>query len=182
MTVNREKLDKLGRFLLRNDWTGGLSAGVAWLVFLQVPARCRQVKQWAELVRHGLLDGALLSSFCLERRLLSAQLPHWEGLSAPPPVKPCEPYASSCISPKQCRICMKTSSDKRFRGCGLAGSCYNLLHTEHSGVLSAGSMDAGLAQQVFIGALQAIGASARTCRVGACPAPIPVAQFIPLNP
>ena len=46
MTVNRESLDRLGRFLLRglrigastvsivellrNDWTGGISAGVAW--------------------------------------------------------------------------------------------------------------------------------------------------------
>jgi hypothetical protein len=55
MTVNREKLDKLGRFLLRglrigastvsivellrDDWTGGLSAGVAWLVFLQEERR-----------------------------------------------------------------------------------------------------------------------------------------------
>ena len=25
--------------LLRNDWTGGISAGVAWLVFLQVEQR-----------------------------------------------------------------------------------------------------------------------------------------------
>jgi hypothetical protein len=39
MTVNRESLEKLGRFLLRNDWTGGISAGVAWLVFLQVERR-----------------------------------------------------------------------------------------------------------------------------------------------
>ena len=55
MTVNRETLDKLGRFLLRglrigastvsivellrNDWTGGISAGVAWLVCLQVERR-----------------------------------------------------------------------------------------------------------------------------------------------
>ena len=55
MTVNRESLDRLGRFLLRglrigastvsivallrNDWTGGISAGVAWLVFLQVERR-----------------------------------------------------------------------------------------------------------------------------------------------
>ncbi|MEB3307506.1 MAG: hypothetical protein VKK98_05060, partial [Cyanobacteriota bacterium] len=46
----------------------------------QVPARCRQAADWAELVRHGLLDGALLSSFGLERRLLSTQLPQWEGL------------------------------------------------------------------------------------------------------
>jgi hypothetical protein len=55
MAVNQESLDKLGRFLLRglrigastvsivellrNDWTGGISAGVAWLVFLQVERR-----------------------------------------------------------------------------------------------------------------------------------------------
>jgi hypothetical protein len=55
MTVNRETLEKLGRFLLRglrigtstvsivellrDDWTGGLSAGVAWLVFLQEERR-----------------------------------------------------------------------------------------------------------------------------------------------
>jgi len=55
MTENRDKMEKLGRFLLRglrigastvavvellrNDWTGGLSAGVAWLVFLQVERR-----------------------------------------------------------------------------------------------------------------------------------------------
>jgi predicted DNA repair protein MutK len=55
MTENRESLEKLGRFLLRglrigastvsivellrNDWTGGISAGVAWLVFLQVERR-----------------------------------------------------------------------------------------------------------------------------------------------
>ena len=48
-------MDKLGRFLLRglrigastvavvellrNHWTGGLSAGVAWLLFLQVERR-----------------------------------------------------------------------------------------------------------------------------------------------
>jgi hypothetical protein len=25
--------------LLRNDWTGGISAGVAWLVFVQVERR-----------------------------------------------------------------------------------------------------------------------------------------------
>jgi len=49
------KLQQLGRFglralriaassasiieLLRNDWTGGISAGVAWLVFVQVERR-----------------------------------------------------------------------------------------------------------------------------------------------
>ena len=52
MTLNREKL---GRFLLRglrigastvstvellrNDWSGGISAGMAWLIFLQVERR-----------------------------------------------------------------------------------------------------------------------------------------------
>jgi len=55
MTKNRDTLEKLGRFLLRglrigastvsivellrNDWTGGISAGLAWLVFLQVERR-----------------------------------------------------------------------------------------------------------------------------------------------
>ena len=55
MTENRQSLEKLGRFLLRglrigastvsivellrNDWTGGISAGAAWLVFLQVERR-----------------------------------------------------------------------------------------------------------------------------------------------
>ena len=55
MAVNQESLEKLGRFLLRglrigastvsivellrSDWTGGISAGVAWLVFLQVERR-----------------------------------------------------------------------------------------------------------------------------------------------
>ena len=49
------RIEQLGRFLLRglrigastisiiellrNDWTGGISAGVAWLVFLQVERR-----------------------------------------------------------------------------------------------------------------------------------------------
>jgi predicted DNA repair protein MutK len=55
MTAKRDTLERLGRFLLRglrigastvsivellrNDWTGGISAGVAWLVFLQVERR-----------------------------------------------------------------------------------------------------------------------------------------------
>jgi predicted DNA repair protein MutK len=55
MTVNREMLDKLGRFLLRGlrigastvsivdllrqHWIGGITAGAAWLVFLQVERR-----------------------------------------------------------------------------------------------------------------------------------------------
>jgi hypothetical protein len=61
MPVN---LEKLGRFLLRglrigastvsivellrNDWTGGISAGVAWLVFLQVERRLTPAEQEAD--------------------------------------------------------------------------------------------------------------------------------------
>lgn len=56
MTVGgSSRIEQLGRFLLRglrigastisiiellrNDWTGGVTAGVAWLVFLQVERR-----------------------------------------------------------------------------------------------------------------------------------------------
>ncbi|MFZ0408712.1 MAG: hypothetical protein WAM11_11475 [Cyanobium sp.] len=64
MAVNPETLEKLGRFLLRglrigastvsivellrNDWTGGLSAGLAWLVFLQVERRLPPPEQAAD--------------------------------------------------------------------------------------------------------------------------------------
>ena len=64
MAVNQESLEKLGRFLLRglrigastvsivellrNDWTGGISAGVAWLVFVQVEQRLPPVPQAPE--------------------------------------------------------------------------------------------------------------------------------------
>jgi hypothetical protein len=62
--MNQETLDKLGTFLLRglrigastmavvellrNDWTGGISAGVAWLVFLQVERRLKPLSQESE--------------------------------------------------------------------------------------------------------------------------------------
>ena len=64
MAMNRETLEKLGTFLLRglrigastvavvellrNDWTGGISAGVAWLVFLQVRRRLTPLSQESE--------------------------------------------------------------------------------------------------------------------------------------
>ena len=48
----------------------------------QVPPRFRSAEQWAQLIRHGLLDGALLSSLGLEQRLLSGQAPRWDGLAA----------------------------------------------------------------------------------------------------
>ena len=34
--------------LLRNDWTGGITAGVAWLVFLQVERRLPPLAQGPE--------------------------------------------------------------------------------------------------------------------------------------
>jgi predicted DNA repair protein MutK len=58
------RMEKLGRFLLRglrigastvsivellrNDWTGGITAGVAWLVFLQVEQRLPPTPQAPE--------------------------------------------------------------------------------------------------------------------------------------
>ena len=50
----------------------------------QVPPRFRSAEQWAQLIRHGLLDGAVLSSFGLDQRLLSGQAPRWDGLAAKP--------------------------------------------------------------------------------------------------
>jgi hypothetical protein len=63
-TANTTRLDQLGRFLLRglrigastvsivellrNDWTGGITAGVAWLVFLQVERRLPPLPQAPE--------------------------------------------------------------------------------------------------------------------------------------
>ena len=49
-----------------------------------VPPRFRSAEHWAELVRHGLLDGAIVSSFCLEQELQSGQSPKWDGLTAMP--------------------------------------------------------------------------------------------------
>lgn len=48
----------------------------------QVPPRVRHGEHWAELVRHGLLDGAIVSSFCLQSTLQANQQPQWDGLAA----------------------------------------------------------------------------------------------------
>jgi hypothetical protein len=64
MAVNRETLEKLGRFLLRgwrigastvavvellrHDWSGGIRAGLAWLLFLQVERRLTPPSQDSE--------------------------------------------------------------------------------------------------------------------------------------
>lgn len=50
----------------------------------QVPPQFRSGDHWAQLVQHGLLDGAIVSSFCLEQVLASGQAPHWDGLCALP--------------------------------------------------------------------------------------------------
>lgn len=50
----------------------------------RVPPGFRTAEHWAELVRHGLLDGALLSSFGLEHQPQTGPAPAWEGLVARP--------------------------------------------------------------------------------------------------
>lgn len=50
----------------------------------QVPPRFRSAEHWAELVRQGLLDGAIVSSFSLPQLLPSGQRPQWDGLTALP--------------------------------------------------------------------------------------------------
>lgn len=50
----------------------------------QVLSRFRPGHHWAELVRHGLLDGAVVSSFSLEPKQSSGQGPDWDGLMALP--------------------------------------------------------------------------------------------------
>lgn len=73
-----EGLLRIGTDVLHQSLLGNL-AGMQL-----VPPRFRSGEHWAELVRHGLLDGAIVSSFCLEKRLLSGQAPQWEGLAARP--------------------------------------------------------------------------------------------------
>ena len=89
-------MEKLGRFLLRglrigastiaiielvrNDWTGGISAALAWLVFLQVERR---------------LPPALRIQLC---RQVSALDPDFlEGCKAPNPGALPKPFTSCCV-------------------------------------------------------------------------------------
>jgi hypothetical protein len=73
-----EGLLRIGTDVLHQSLLGNL-AGVQL-----VPPRFRSGEHWAELVRHGLLDAAIVSSFCLEKLLLSGQAPQWDGLAALP--------------------------------------------------------------------------------------------------
>jgi hypothetical protein len=50
----------------------------------EVPPRFRSAEHWVELLRHGLLDGAILSSFSLNRPLKPGQEPAWEGITVLP--------------------------------------------------------------------------------------------------
>ena len=71
-------LIRLGTDLLHQSLLHGM-AGVQL-----VPPRFRSAEHWAELVSHGLLDGAIISSFCLEQQQLLGQTPKWDGLTAMP--------------------------------------------------------------------------------------------------
>ena len=46
--------------------------------------RIGSVEQWVELLRHGLLDGAILSSFSLAKPLPAEKEPAWAGISVLP--------------------------------------------------------------------------------------------------
>lgn len=73
-----EGLLRIGSDVLHQSLLLGM-AGVQ-----RVPPRCRSAEHWAELVRHGLLDGAIVSSFSLEKLLGSGHEPQWDGLKALP--------------------------------------------------------------------------------------------------
>jgi hypothetical protein len=73
-----EGLLRIGADLLHHSLLSGL-VGVQL-----VPPRFRSGEHWAGLLRHGLLDGAILSSFCLEKLLHTGQAPQWDGLAALP--------------------------------------------------------------------------------------------------
>ena len=61
----------------------------------RVSPRFRHGEHWAELVRHSLLIGTIMGSFCLEKLLLSGQAPHWDGLAA----LPLEQQPAACQEP-----------------------------------------------------------------------------------
>jgi hypothetical protein len=77
-----------------------------------VPPRFRSGEHWAELVRHGLLDAAIVSSFCLEKLLLSGQAPSGMGSPRCPWVSwacswwpPRQPRGGCCCRAREPRRC-----------------------------------------------------------------------------
>ena len=59
-----------------------MAAAAAALQVYQ-PSRFRSAEQWVELVRHGLLDGVIVSFFSLARPLPADEEPAWEGIAVP---------------------------------------------------------------------------------------------------
>lgn len=49
---------------------------------LPAPVRFRPAGHWAELIRNGLLDGAVVSGWCLDRPATQPQLIQWEGVNS----------------------------------------------------------------------------------------------------
>lgn len=50
----------------------------------QVPPRFRSADHWAELIQHGLLDGAILTSFSLSKPLRESEEPTWDEIAVFP--------------------------------------------------------------------------------------------------
>lgn len=48
------------------------------------PARFHKAEHWAQLVRHGLLDGAIVSSWSMEKALPPGHLPSWSDVKVQP--------------------------------------------------------------------------------------------------
>ncbi len=69
---------RIGSDVLHHTLLQGL-AGVQ-----RVPPRFRSAEQWVELLRHGLLDGAILSSLSLASPLPAEKEPVWAGISVLP--------------------------------------------------------------------------------------------------
>jgi hypothetical protein len=73
-----EGLLRIGTDPLHQGFLDGMA------IVQQVPAQFRSSEQWVELVRLGLLDGAIVSSFSLERSFPSDGRPTWDGLAVLP--------------------------------------------------------------------------------------------------
>jgi hypothetical protein len=50
----------------------------------QVPPSFRSAEHWVELIQHGLLDGAILTSFSLSKPLRESEEPTWDEIAAFP--------------------------------------------------------------------------------------------------
>jgi hypothetical protein len=73
-----EGLLRIGTDPLHQGFLDGMA------ILQQVPAQFRSSEHWAELVRLGLLDGAIVSSFSLVRSFPGDGRPTWDGLAVLP--------------------------------------------------------------------------------------------------